>query len=325
MPSAAAARHSRSPGPGWSAAASRQQCLRVRGQFPHTPREQDLEPVTDGHRLRQRRLPAQLLRGQIACALDDGQGVATGLGDDALRHIRVERAVDRDREQLVCVLLRQAGDPEIRQPLQPGFRLRRLPDREQHPDPIGQQPAGHEAEDVGGLVVQPLRVVDHAQHRPSPGRLREQREHGQTDQERVGRRAAHQSEGHAECPLLRLGQPIHGGQQGYEQLVDSGETQGPLRLDGHHPDDLQVRGALYGVVEQRRLPDSGLTPEDQRAAHTRTHAVEHCLKRQLLRVAVDEPHADDRSPDRPAEKGAEPRACPCAGAVVLGELYGTTN
>ena len=57
------------------------------------------------------------------------------------------------------------------------------------------------------------------------GGVREQRQHGQADQERIGRRPAHQPEGHAERPPLRLGQPVHGGQEGDEQLVDGGETQ----------------------------------------------------------------------------------------------------
>jgi hypothetical protein len=76
-------------------------------------------------------------------------------------------------------------------------------------DRVGQQPAGHEAEGVSGLVIQPLRVVDHAQDRPGRRGVREQREYGQADQERIGRRAALQSEGHAQRTPLRLGQPLH--------------------------------------------------------------------------------------------------------------------
>ena len=173
-----------------------QQRLRVGGQVSHPPHEQDVELVTDGQRLGQRRSSAELLRGQRAGAFDDGEGVATALGDDLRRHVRVDRSVDRALKEFVRVLGRQAGDLKTRQRLQARVRFRRLPHREQHPDPVGQQPANHEVQDVGRLVVQPLRVVDHAQHRPHLGHMGEQRQHGQADQERIGRRPAHQPEGH---------------------------------------------------------------------------------------------------------------------------------
>jgi hypothetical protein len=73
--------------------------------------------------------------------------------------------------------------------------------------------------------------------------------------------------------------------------VDGGETQGLLRLDRHRPEDLQVRRALDGVIQQCRLPDSRLTPEDQRAGQPGTHAVEQRVQRLLFGPAVDEPHA----------------------------------
>ena len=268
MPSAAAACHSRSPRPGWSAAASNSSvCVSV-GQFPHAPHEQVFELVTDGQRLGQRRLVRRSCSGVSSRGgLDDGQRIATGLGDDALRHVRVDRSADRAREQVVRVLLRQAGEPKTRQRLQARVRLRGLPDREQHPDPVGQQPARHEAEDLGGLVVQPLRVVDHAQHRPVLGGVREQREHGQADQERIGRRPAHQPERHAERPPLRLGQPVHAGRRGRSSWWTAAKPR--LVSDSTATIRTICRSAAcsHCVVEQRGLPDPGLTPEDQRAAH----------------------------------------------------------
>ena len=127
-------------------------------------------------------------------------------------------------------------------------------------------------------------------HRPDPGRVRQQRQHGQADQERIGRWPAHQPEGHAQRPLLRPGQPVHAVQEGDEQLVNGGKAQGHLRLDRYRPDDLQVRGTLDRIVEQRRLPHSGLPPQDQRAAHPGPHAVEHLVECLLLGAAVHQPH-----------------------------------
>ncbi len=172
-----------------------------------------------------------------------------------------------------------------------GSGSRGLPDREQHPDPVGQQPAGHEAEDLGGLVVQPLRVVDHAQHRPVPGRVREQREHGQADQERIGGRPAHQSERHAQRLPLRPGQPVHAVQKGKEQLMDGGEAQARLRLDRHHPDDLQVRGVLRLRSRAAQTSPHRAHPEGpaRRSCQLRTLS-SSSSQRLLLRAAVHQPH-----------------------------------
>jgi hypothetical protein len=73
-------------------------------------------------------------------------------------------------------------------------------------------------------------------------------------------------------------------------LVDRGEAHGHLRLNRHRPDDLQVLGTLDRVVEQRRLPHSGLPSEDQCPAHSGPHAVEHLVERLLFRVAVNQQH-----------------------------------
>ena len=169
MPSAVAARHSAIASARLVRRRQQHQPLGVRGQPLHPPHEQVFEPLPDGQRLRQRRQSTQLLRGQLAGGFDDGQWVATGLGDDPLRHRGVDRSADRRSEGARSASC--TGKPAIRRP---GRACRRGSgsavslSREQHPDAVGQQPAGHEAEDVGRLVVQPLRVVDHAQHRPCP-------------------------------------------------------------------------------------------------------------------------------------------------------------
>jgi len=43
--------------------------------------------------------------------------------------------------------------------------------------------------------------------------------------------------------------------------MDRGEAHGHLRLNRYRPDDLQVLGTLDRVVEQHRLPHSGLRAE----------------------------------------------------------------
>ena len=80
--------------------------------------------------------------------------------------------------------------------------------------------------------------------------------------------------------------------------MDGGEAKAHLRLDGDRPDDLQVPGALDGVAEQCGLPHTGLTPEDQRAAHSPADAVENLVQRLLLRARGRSTAPHDGSPDR---------------------------
>jgi hypothetical protein len=246
-----------------------------------------------------------LLRAQLASGFDDSQGISTGLSDDLRRYLWVDRLADRPLKEPVRILHRQARDLQTRQGPQTRVQIRGLPDCEKQTDTVCQQPACHEAEDVGRLLVQPLRVVDHTQNRPDLGRVRQQRKHGEADQERIGRRPAHQPKRDPQRPTLRLGQPVQGREEREEQLVDTGEAESLLGLNRHHPDNLQVRGALNCIVEQCRLSHSGLTAHDQHAAHTPADAIEQLFERTPLSVAVDEPHNRDDSRDRFSETVCE--------------------
>jgi hypothetical protein len=125
---------------------------------------------------------------------------------------------------------------------------------------------------------------------PVPGRVRQQRQHGQTNQERIGRRPAHQAKRHTQRLPLRPRKPIQALPEGHQQLVNGGETQTHLGLGRHHPHDLQIRGPVDRVVEQRRLSHPRLAPQHEGAAHPGPHAVEHVVQRLLLSAAVHQPH-----------------------------------
>ena len=86
----------------------------------------------------------------------------------------------------------------------PTARARRAHDR----DPLGEETAGDEPEDLGRGVVEPLRVVDDADERLLLGDLGEQRQRGQADQEPVGRRRRAQPEHRRERIALRIGQAV---------------------------------------------------------------------------------------------------------------------
>jgi hypothetical protein len=53
--------------------------------------------------------------------------------------------------------------------------------------------------------------------------LRGRHQHGRADHEQISRRAAHQTEGHAQRPPLRPRQPVHAVQEGNEQQMNGGK------------------------------------------------------------------------------------------------------
>ena len=244
-----------------------QQRLRVRGQLPNAPQEGRLEPVADGQRLGSGIRPPSWSGVSSRAASTTASGLPPV---SATMRAATGGSIGRLIEVLRSSYAACSGRPQmrrLRQGLQARLGVRRLPHGEEQPDTVGEQPARDEAEEVGRLLVEPMRVVDHAQHGPGLGGVGQQREHRQADEERIGRRSGHQTEGHAQRPALRLGQAVHGGQERHEQLVDGGEAEVLLRLDGHHADDLHVSRELHSVAEQRRLAHARLTAEHQRTAH----------------------------------------------------------
>src|SRR4051812_22471454 len=64
-----------------------------------------------------------------------------------------------------------------------------------------------------------------------------------------------------------------------------------LGLDAGQADDEEVVGRFDGVVEQRRLADSRLTPNDQRAAQSPTHGCEEVIDPPAFMLATNQDHA----------------------------------
>jgi hypothetical protein len=93
---------------------------------------------------------------------------------------------------------------------------------------------------------------------------------GQADQEPVG--SARFGHGHAERGPQRLPlwlrQHVHLGQERDQQLVERGEADLRLRLDGRETGHLHPAGLGDSVVEQRRLADSRLAAQHQRPTET---------------------------------------------------------
>ena len=154
------------------------------------------------------------------------------LRDDLVDDGRVERAVHVAQQQRTRVAVAEPADRQRGQPGQhavfdPGAR------RAHERDPLGQEAAGHESDDLRGGAVEPLRVVDDAGQRVLLGGLRHQRQRGQSHQEPVGRRTRAQPEHGGERVALRDRQLVEVVQQGHAQLMEAAVGQLHLRLHAH--------------------------------------------------------------------------------------------
>jgi hypothetical protein len=89
-----------------------------------------------------------------------------------------------------------------------------------------------EAQHAGGGAIEPVRVLGDDQQRRALGGVGEQLEHGERDQEAVGRCRLGHAEGGQKCRLLRAGQPVGMIEHRQHELVQPRKRQ--LRL-GLHP------------------------------------------------------------------------------------------
>jgi hypothetical protein len=118
--------------------------------------------------------------------------------------------------------------------------LDRLACREHDPDRLRQQAAGDKGERQRRRLVEPLRVIDHAQQRTFVGHLREQAQHRQPDEEPIRGGAVAQPEHDLERLTLRRRKRREPIEHRPAQLMQTPERQLHLRLHPHRPMDRQA-------------------------------------------------------------------------------------
>jgi hypothetical protein len=144
---------------------------------------------------------------------------------------------------------------------------------EQQRNPFRSESASDEQQGGGGYLVQPMCIIDDAQHRGLLCRLRQQAQGGQEDQEPITRPGVGLPERRAQRSRLPRREVIDMPHHRAEQSLQRGERQRRLRLrlDAPGPQHLNARldlrsGALNQVGQQRRLPDTRLPADHQRTA-----------------------------------------------------------
>ena len=224
-----------------------------------------LDAAGQGPRIGQPETARHLGRGQAARQLQQGERVAARLGHDPVAHALVQAPEDRGGEQCARVGVGKPVHVELRQ-ADERVLLRRLADGEHHRDPLGQQTPGDEREHQRGGLVEPLRVVDHADQRKRFGGLGQQAQDGHGHQEAIRGSALLQAERDLQRGALGRRQRLQPVEQRRAQMMQAGERELHLGLHAHRPRDA-TPGRLAGdVLQQRRLADTRLAAQHQRRA-----------------------------------------------------------
>ena len=207
--------------------------------------------------------------------------------DDLVANGGIYGAGHVGQQQRASIAVAQWMDRQDRQPGEnviAGPRPRGAHDR----DPLGEQAAGNEPQDLRRGAVEPLRVIDETGQRLLLGDLGEQRQRGQPHQEPVGRGAGAAAEHRRERVALRSGQPAEVAQHGRAELVQAGIGQLHLRLHAGGSRDVPAGDPAGQVAQQRALAHARLAPQDGDPAPARERVGQEPVERLTLASASEE-------------------------------------
>jgi hypothetical protein len=243
-----------------------QQRARVGGQAPDPLAEGPFQPGGEREHVVQGRPPGQLVGLQRPWQLQQGQRVAAGPLDQPVDLRRGQLGAGPDeqgrrglRVEPAQAQLGQAGGRELARVAVAGG--------EQQHHPLGLKTAGGEPQHLGRRAVQPLGLVDQAEHRPVLGRLGQQAEHGHRHEKPVpavrgtglaAPAGGGEAEGAGERGRLGLGEAPGQLQDRPQELVQGGERQLGLGLDAGGPEHGHPLGPPGGMLEQGGLADTAL-------------------------------------------------------------------
>ena len=199
-----------------------QQLPGARRQIGDLPSEPVLDPVHKGPRGRRPEATRQLRERTVAGQLQQRKRVASRLAEHPLADTFVQWPSHHRRQQPARLGLWQALDGEIGQPAQVGAGLS---GGDQEQDRLGQQPARGEGQCPLRCPVQPVAVIDQAHQRTVLGRLGQQAQHRQANDEVIGRWPGLQAQRDRQRIPLRLRQERKAIQERGAELVQSGEGQ----------------------------------------------------------------------------------------------------
>ncbi len=237
--------------------------------------------------------------------LEQRERVPGGVPDGALEPVGREPPLVEQLAGLVGGQRRRAQRRKI------GVASRARRDQERHR--VCGDPPGRERDRLGRGGIEPVGVVDQCQHGLLPGGGAEQVERADQHGQPVDRLRRPDRERASERLGLPPGQVGREVGERREQVDQADERHRRLGLDAAGAHDPHVSAVRRRMLEQRRLPDAGLSRDDERAAVARARVVEQAVDTQALLPPAHQ-HARECTDCRNLPESARDRGSPDATA-----------
>ena len=237
----------------------------VRRKHRQPQRERLLQPSRDRQWFGVEPPRGQVVRSEPGAELGQGQRVPAGSLEEPLQGVIVERGAKRLFEQLGHVREIQTLDAHLVASGHAELTTLAVADGEQEGDAISEQPAGGETQCVSRRPIEPLRIIDDAQHGLGLGSRREEAEQPGANDERVALSRRVQPEGDAQrCGLVRrnLAQVV---QDRAGELQQTGVLEIGLRRHACRGQDRHRPCPVDRIPQQGGLADPRLSADQQRA------------------------------------------------------------
>ena len=203
-------------------------------------------------------------------------------------HRDIELPVERAGEESHGLRGLEATDLELRQARKGVRSFTRLADRDEEDQALGVEASSDERQELLRLAIEPLRIVDDAEHGCLHGKAGEQCQNGEPDEETVGGARFDPTEGGLQRSALRRGKALGLAEDRQEEAMKPCEAQALLGLDAvdpQHPESLRL---LPRSHQERRLADAGFAPQHEGPAHAAARRTEKGVRHAALRCSPDE-------------------------------------
>jgi hypothetical protein len=153
---------------------------------------------------------------------------------------------------------------------------------------LGEETASDEAEDLAGRLIQPVRVLHDAHERLFLGRLGEEGQRSDSNQETTRRRTFANPEHRRERVVLSWGEAIDEVEHRRTELMQPAVGELHLGLDADGIRDTESLGVRGQITEERGLARAWLTTEHDGSALTGANVGQELVEHLTLRLPPQE-------------------------------------
>jgi hypothetical protein len=192
-------------------------------------------------------------------------------------------------QQRTCRRLPQSLQAQLRQSSLPQGTRIPLPNARQQHDRLRLQPPRDKRQHGASRAIQPLGILDDQQQRRAGRRVGEQLQRGQPDQEQIRGGSISHAKGRQQRGTLAGRQTLSPGEDRFQELMQPRKWEVGLCLHARGGQDHHavLPGPPARRRQQRRLPDTSLTGNHQRAT-ARADAVDQIIEQPELTLATDQ-------------------------------------